>query len=58
LPFSSYKKYTPEEQSALISSLITVTWPPQPPFYSDLRLLLDEMLEADEGSDPSEIVLE
>jgi transcriptional regulator with XRE-family HTH domain len=58
LPFSSYKKYTPEEQSALISSLITVTWPPQPPFYSDLRLLLDEMLEAGEGSDPSEIVLE
>jgi hypothetical protein len=58
LPFSSYRKYTPEEQSALISSLIPVTWPPQPPFYSDLKLLLDEMLEAGEGSDPSEIGLE
>ncbi|NJN38183.1 MAG: hypothetical protein HC790_04715 [Acaryochloridaceae cyanobacterium CSU_3_4] len=58
LPFSLYKKYTSEEQSALISSLIRVTWPPQPPFNSDLRLLLDEMLEAGEGSDPSEIGLE
>ncbi|WP_414564025.1 MULTISPECIES: helix-turn-helix domain-containing protein [unclassified Anabaena] len=58
LPFSSYRKYTPEEQSALISSLIPVTWPPQPPFYSDLKLLLDEMLESGEGSDPSEIGLE
>lgn len=58
LPCSSYKKYTPEEQCALISSLIPVTWPPQPPFYADLKLLLDEMLEAGEGSEPSEIGLE
>jgi len=58
LPCSSYRKYTAEEQCALISSLIPVTWPPQPPFYSDLRLLLDEMLEAGEGSDPSEFNLE
>jgi transcriptional regulator with XRE-family HTH domain len=58
LPCSSYRKYSPEEQSALISSLIPVTWPPQPPFHSDLRALLDEMLEAGEGSAPSEIGLE
>jgi transcriptional regulator with XRE-family HTH domain len=58
LPCSSYKKYTAEEQCALISSLIPVTWPSQPPFYSDLRLLLDEMLEAGEGADPSEFGLE
>ncbi|MEA5579907.1 helix-turn-helix transcriptional regulator [Nodularia harveyana UHCC-0300] len=58
LPCSSYKKYTPEEQCALISSLIPVTWPPQPPFHSDLKLLLDEMLDAGEGSDPSEFGLE
>ncbi len=58
LPCSSYKKYTPEEQCALISSLIPVTWPPQPPFHSDLRFLLDEMLEAGEGSDPSKFGLE
>ncbi|WP_416674234.1 helix-turn-helix domain-containing protein [Egbenema bharatensis] len=58
LPCSSYKKYSPEEQDALISSLIPVTWPPRSPFHSDLRVLLDEMLEAGEGSDPSEIGLD
>jgi transcriptional regulator with XRE-family HTH domain len=58
LPCSSYKKYTEEEQSALVSSLIPVTWIPQAPFYTDLKNLLDEMLEAGEGSDPSELGLE
>jgi transcriptional regulator with XRE-family HTH domain len=57
LPPSSYKKYTAEEQSALISSLIPVTWLPQPPFYSDLKALLDKMLEAGEGSDLSDFDL-
>jgi transcriptional regulator with XRE-family HTH domain len=58
LPCSSYKKYTPEERSALIASLIPVTWPPQAPFHSDLRSLLDEMLEAGEGTEPGELGLE
>lgn len=58
LPSSSYRKYTPEAQNALISSLIPVSWPPQPPFHSDLRMLLDEMLEAGEGAEPSEVGLE
>lgn len=58
LPCSSYAKYTEEEQSALISSLIPVTWMPQTPFYTDLRKLLDEMLEDGEGSDPLDIGLE
>lgn len=58
LPRSTFKKYTEEEQNALIASLISVTHPPQPPFYKDLRVLLDEMLEAGEGTDASEIGLE
>jgi transcriptional regulator with XRE-family HTH domain len=58
LPRSTFKKYTQEEQNALIASLISVTHPPQPPFYKDLRVLLDEMLEAGEGTDASEIGLE
>lgn len=58
LPCSSYAKYTQEEQSALISSLIPVAWNPQAPFYTNLKELLDEMLEAGEGSDPSEVGLE
>jgi len=51
LPCSTYRKYTEEEQKSLISSLISVSWPVTPPFYSDLKVLLNEMLEAGEGSD-------
>ncbi|MFN4955620.1 MAG: helix-turn-helix domain-containing protein [Aphanizomenon sp.] len=58
LPCSSYKKYTEEERNFLISSLIPVSWPPQPPFYSDLTELLEQMLENEEGCDPSEFGLE
>lgn len=58
LPCSSYRKYTSAQQNALISSLIPVTWPPQPPFHSNLKFLLDEMLYTGEGSDPSEIGLQ
>jgi len=35
-----------------------VSWPPQPPFYSDLTELLDQMLADGEGCDPSEFGLE
>jgi len=45
LPCSNYKKYTPKVRKALIASLISVTWPPKPPFYSDIKQLLDEMVE-------------
>jgi transcriptional regulator with XRE-family HTH domain len=55
LPYSSYRKYSSEEQKALISSLISVTWPPQKPFRADLKSLLDEMLAAGEGSDPADL---
>ena len=58
LPCSTYKKYSEEERRALIASLIPVAWPPEPPFYNDLRVLLDEMLEAGEGSEPLDIDLE
>jgi len=51
LPCSTYRKYSEEEQKSLISSLISVSWPVTPPFYSDLKVLLNEMLEAGEGSD-------
>lgn len=56
LPCSTYKNYTVEERQALIASLIPVTYPPQPPFYSDLRELLDEMIKEGSGSDPIEII--
>ncbi len=58
LPFSSYKKYSVEARNALIASLITVTYPPKPPFYSDLRILLNEMVTDGLGRDPEEITPE
>ena len=58
LPFSSYKKYSEEARNALIASLIPVTYPPKPPFYSDLRDLLNDMIADGLGRDPEEITPE
>lgn len=55
LPYSNYKQYSEEAKKALIASLIPVSWPPKPPFYSDLRTLLNEMIDEGLGSDPEEI---
>ena len=43
LPTSTYRKYTPEQQSRLIKSLVPVTWPPEPPFFEEPFRLLDEI---------------
>ena len=45
LPCSSYKKYSEESRQSLIASLIPVSWPPKPPFYSDLKTLLNKMIK-------------
>ena len=55
LPFSTYKKYTEAQRKALISSLVPVTWPPEPPFHRNLKDLLKEMLEEGSGKDPIKI---
>ena len=55
LPHSSYKKYSEEARKSLIASLISVSWPPEPPFYSDLQSLLNEMIEEGLGSEPDKI---
>lgn len=52
LPHSKFKKYSKEARQALIASLIPVTWPPKPPFSSDLRILLNEMIQDGLGSEP------
>ena len=56
LPHSSYNKYTQLQRESIIASLVTVTWPPEPPFYADLRQLLGEMVEEGGGRDPEEVV--
>jgi hypothetical protein len=41
LPFSTFKKYTKSQQESLIASLVTVNWPPIPPFTDNLFSLFD-----------------
>lgn len=45
LPRSTYRRYTPEQRKHLLASLVTVTWPPRPPFYTEPFQLLDEVTE-------------
>lgn len=45
LPRSTYKKYTPRQQSKLLASLVPVSWPPKPPFFAEPFSLMDEMLK-------------
>lgn len=52
LPNSTYKRYSEEARKHLIASLVVISIPPTPPFYSDLKELLDEMVANGEGSDP------
>jgi hypothetical protein len=52
LPCSTFKKYTKMQRVKLIASLIPVTWPPEKPFRSDLKSLLDEMVKAGLGMNP------
>ncbi len=44
LPRTNFNKYTQAQQEHLLASLVPVTWPPQPPFTTDLYSLLDAML--------------
>lgn len=44
LPPNTFKKYTQDQRAQLLPTLITVTWPPQPPFYDDPFPLLDELV--------------
>ena len=53
LPHSTYAKYPAEIRNQLIASLISVTYPPRPPFVEDLRVLLDDMVDQGEGRAPS-----
>lgn len=45
LPRSQYKKYTTEQQKYLLATLITITWPLQPPFSDEPFHLLDKIVQ-------------
>jgi len=50
LPRSRYRKYTPEQQEYLLSTLVSVTWPLQNPFMPDPFALLDVLVEERGGA--------
>ena len=53
LPQARYAKYTAAQRERLIASLISITWPPKPPFTEDLLSVLDRVL-----AEPAEVVVE
>jgi hypothetical protein len=53
LPRSTYKKYTAKQQAKLLASLVSVSWPPQPPFSAEPFTLMDEILKTSSSGDPS-----
>ncbi len=42
LPRSAYRRYSPRVREQLIASLVSVSWPPEPPFTRNLREILDD----------------
>ena len=44
LPRSSYRRYSPQVRNQLIASLVSVSWPPDPPFTSNLIEILDQLV--------------
>jgi hypothetical protein len=44
LPRSKFKKYSENQRSQLLASLVPVTWPPTPPFRDEPFSLLNEMI--------------
>ena len=44
LPFSRYKGYTEYQRRHLLATLVTVHWPPKPPFQEEPFTLMNEML--------------
>ena len=44
LPSSKYKGYTDYQKHHLLATLVTVHWPPEPPFHEEPFTLMNEML--------------
>lgn len=44
LPRSRYRNYTDEVRRQLIASLVSVSWPPEPPFTGNLITVLDDLV--------------
>jgi len=45
LPTSSYRRYTPYQCQHLLATLVTVHWPPKPPFSDEPFTLMNEIIQ-------------
>ena len=45
LPRSRYRNYTPYQCQHLLATLVTVTWPPAPPFRDEPFSLMNELIQ-------------
>ena len=45
LPRSRYRNYTEYQRKHLLATLVTVTWPPQPPFSEEPFTLMNELIQ-------------
>ena len=45
IPTSSYRKYTPYQRQHLLATLVTVSWPPRPPFSDEPFTLMNEIIQ-------------
>ena len=52
LPRSTFRRYPAETRNQLLASMVPVSWPPEPPFSSDLAGMLDELLQERINGDP------
>lgn len=48
LPTSSFRGYTEYQRRHLLATMVTVHWPPRPPFREDPFALMDELLQRQE----------
>lgn len=45
LPMSGYRKYSPYQRQHLLATLVTVHWPPRPPFSDEPFTLMNEIIQ-------------
>ena len=45
LPTSSFRRYTDYQCQHLLATLVTVSWPPEPPFFAEPFTLMNEIIQ-------------
>lgn len=45
LPTSSFRRYSDYQRQHLLATLVTVNWPPEPPFFAEPFTLMNEIIQ-------------